>query len=323
MLGQTRAARRQTMPDRPSFAVMGAGGVGGAFGLRLARAGYPVTFVARGAHLAAIREGGLRLEAPDGAVALEVAATDNPASIGPVDFVFFTVKLWSTEEAAAQCRPLLGPETAVVSFQNGIDALDILAGILGERHVMGGVAEISATIRAPGVIAQTSPFFRLRFGELDGAASPRTRALAAALAAAGIEHEASADIRLALWQKFVFLTGLSALTALTRHPIGPVRRDPDTRALLEAVVAEAAAVGRAEGIALPKDVVAGRMAALDGLPEGMRASMAIDLAEGRPLELPWLSGAVVRLGRAHGLATPANAFVTQALKLDAAGRGAA
>jgi 2-dehydropantoate 2-reductase len=227
-------------------------------------------------------------------------ATDDPGEIGPVDFVFFTVKLWDTEAAAEAIRPLIGPETAVVSLQNGVEGPEILTRVLGADHVMGGVAEISATIEAPGVIRQMSGFFRLRFGEMDDRRSARAARLGAALAEAGIDAEQSADIERTIWMKFVFLTGLSALTALTRHPIGAVRANPETRGLLHAVVGEAVAVGRARGVRIGEEDVEARMARIDDLPAAMRASMAIDLERGNRLELPWLSGAVVRLGRPRG-----------------------
>lgn len=301
--------------DKPSFAIMGSGGVGGYFGAMLARGGHDTTFIARGAHLQAIRTAGLRLEDPDEAFTLSVNATDRPAGIGPVDFVIFSVKLWDTETAAEACRPLIGPRTAVLSLQNGVDSETVLAGVLGDDHVMGGVAEISATVTEPGAITCISPFRRIRFGELDGEATDRSQRLAAALTQSGIEHHRPDDIRVAIWTKFIFLVGLSALTALTRQPIGVIRADPDTRRLLETVIAEARTVAAAIGIPLDADIVARQMTFVDTLPAEMRASMAIDLAQGRRLELPWLSGAVVRLGAAHGVSTPANGFVSAALKL--------
>jgi 2-dehydropantoate 2-reductase len=311
------------MAEQVRFAVMGTGGVGGGFGARLARAGFPVSFVARGAHLAAIREAGLRVEGPEGGFTVRVPATDDPAEIGPVDFVLFTVKLWDTEAAAEACRPLIGPETAVVCLQNGVEGPGMIAGVLGAEHVIGGVAEISAVIEAPGVIRQVSDFCRIRFGEMDDRRSDRAARLGAALAEAGIEAEHVAEIERSLWLKFVFLTGHSALTALTRARIGAVRANPETRALLRAVVEEAVAVGQARGVRLSDADVDSRFGYYDALPAEMRASMAVDLERGNRLELPWLSGAVVRLGEAAGVATPANRFVEQALALEVMGRPAA
>lgn len=306
--------------SKPRFAVVGAGGVGGYFGARLARAGFETVFVARGGHLAAIRRDGLRVVEPDGGFTLAVEATDDPAAIGPVDFVLFAVKLWDTEAAAEQCRPLLGPGTAVVSLQNGVDSEPTLARVLGGGHVMGGVAEISSAITAPGTITRFSPFQRIKAGELQGCDmqagdGARLRRLAEACAAAGIAFERPDDIQVAIWTKFAFLVGLSALTALTRRPIGAVRSDPDTRALLRQVVEEAVATGRAQGIALPADLADRQMAFMDNLPAEMRASMAMDLEKGQRLELPWLSGAVVRMAKQLAVEAPANGFVVAALKL--------
>ena len=308
------------MTDRPRFAIMGSGGVGGYFGGRLAQAGFDVSFIARGAHLAAIRSEGLRINSSLGDAHIQPArATDNPADIGPVDYVLFATKLWDTSSAGEACRPLIGPETAVISLQNGVDAEDQLARILGAAHVMGGVSAISAVISAPGVIAHASDFATIFFGERDGSSSARGERLLAALTGAGIDAKMPPDIGKAIWLKFIFLVGLSALTSLTRAAIGRVREDADCRALLSQVLAESAAVARARGIALDEDTAEERLAMIDGLPHTMTSSMAGDLARGNRLELDWLSGAVVRMGREHGIATPANGFIYTALKLNAAG----
>lgn len=304
---------------RPVFAIVGVGGVGGYFGGCLARAGYDVRFLARGPHLDAIRRDGLSVTTPDGTFRVEVRASDDPAALAPADVVFLCVKLWDTEAAAGSCRPLLGAETAVISLQNGIFAEGLLADVLGRERVMGGLAEVSASITAPGQITKIGPAQRIRFGELDGTPSPRAQRLAEHLSTPGMEGALEADIRTALWTKFIFLTGLSALTALTRRPIGDVRATPETRQLLQAVVGEAYAVGVASGVPLDGGLIASSMARLDALPGEIRASMAVDLAAGRRLELPWLSGAVVDLGARHGIPTPANAFVVAALKLHADG----
>jgi 2-dehydropantoate 2-reductase len=305
--------------SKPSFAIMGSGGVGGYFGARLAQADFDATLVARGAHLAAIRQSGLRVDDCGAPLTVAAKATDDTRAIGPVDFVLFAVKLWDVAEAGAACRPLVGPETAVISLLNGIDSEEILSSVLGPRHVMGGVAEISATMVEPGLIKKVSPFSVIRFGELDGTRSVRAERLADALLKAGVEAEISEDINVALWKKFVFLTGLSALTALTRHGIGDVRADPDTRSLLVEVMTEALRVGQAAGVSLEDDTVAERLRYIDGLKPETKASMAIDLIAGRRIELPWLSGAVVRKGAELGVSTPANRFVCVALKLDEMG----
>src|SRR5262245_54483563 len=233
---------------RPSIAIMGSGGIGGYFGARLARSGFDTTFVARGTHLQAIRQSGLRVEDGRESFSIKGKATDDPRDIGHVDFVLFAVKLWDAPEAGDACRSLVGPDTAVVSLLNGVESKEMLASILGAGHVMGGVAEISATIAAPGVIKKVSPFALIRFGELDRRRSPRAQVLAAALSQAGIGVDLSEDINLEIWNKFVFLTGLSAITAITRHPIGSVRGDPDTRGLLEELIHEALRVGQAAGV---------------------------------------------------------------------------
>jgi 2-dehydropantoate 2-reductase len=301
-------------------AIMGSGGVGGYFGARLAQAGVDATFVARGAHLQAMRQSGLRIEGPGESFTLPVKATGDPRTIGPVDVVLFAVKLWDAEAAAASLTPLMRPGTAVVSLLNGIDSEDTLAAALGADHVMGGVAEISATIGAPGFVRRISPTSLVRFGERDRRRSVRAEALAALLAQAGVAADLSDDIELAIWNKFVFLVGLSATTALTRQPVGKVRADPDTRALLRQVMTEALRVGQAAGVRLPDATVDERLQYIDAMPGEIRASMAADLLAGRRLELPWLSGAVVRKGRELAVPTPANDFVCQALKLDVMGK---
>lgn len=305
--------------SRPSFAIMGSGGVGGYFGARLARAGFDTTFVARGAHLQAMRQSGLRVEDTGESFSVPAKATDDPREIGPVDFVLFAVKLWDTADAGAACKPLVGSDTAVVSLLNGIDSEEMLESILGRGHVMGGVAEVSATIVAPGYIRKLSQIGLIRFGELDRRRSVRAEKLARALSDAGIGADLSVDINIAIWNKFVFLTGLSAMTALTRHPIGKVRADPDTRDLLKDIMMEALRVGQAAGVPIDDAVVAERLQFIDNLTAEIRASMAVDLIAGRRLELPWLSGAVVRKGAELGIPTPANAFVCKALKLDVMG----
>lgn len=305
--------------SRPSFAIMGSGGVGGYFGARLARAGFDTTFVARGVHLRAMRQSGLRVEDTGESFSIPVKATDDPREIGSVDFVLFAVKLWDTADAGVACKPLVGSDTAVISLLNGIDSEEMLESILGRGPVMGGVAEVSATIVAPGYIRKLSQIGLIRFGELDRRRSARAEKLARALSDAGIGADLSADINIAIWNKFVFLTGLSAITALTRHPVGKVRADPDTRDLLTEIMMEALRVGQAAGVPIDDAVVAERLQFIDTLNTEIRASMAVDLIAGRRLELPWLSGAVVRKGAELGIPTPANAFVCKALKLDVMG----
>ena len=302
------------------IAVMGSGGVGGYVGGRLAASGHEVAFVARGAHLAAIRERGLALRSALGNVLIRPApASDDPGAIGPIDLVIFAVKLYDTEAAAAVARPLIGPQTGVVTLQNGVDSTDLLARVLGPDHVIGGVAHIAAVIGKPGMILHTGTMANFVFGELDGAGSKRVGALSSALQAAGVDHQISANIRRDIWDKMAFLSIFAGLTALIRRPIGPMRGDAETRAMLRDGLAEACAVARARGVSLPDDFVERTLARCDRLPYEMKSSMLQDLERGRRLELPWLSGAIVRLGRELGVPTPTHAFITTALKLYADG----
>jgi 2-dehydropantoate 2-reductase len=304
------------------IAIMGSGGVGGYVGGRLAAAGEDVAFIARGAHLAAIRERGLRIESALGDLTLSpAAATDDPATVGPVDLVIFAVKLYDTEAAAEAARALVGPATGVVTLQNGVDSVAVLSSVLGAGHVIGGVAHIASTIAAPGLIRHTGTLARLQVGELEGGHSERVAALSEALDRAGVDHQVSDDIARDIWAKMVFLATFSGLTALTRLPIGPIREDPETRALYEAGLTEALAVAHARGIALPADFVARTLTRTDQLPAAMKSSLLHDLENGRRLELPWLSGAIVRMGAELGIATPIHGFIATALKLHAEGAG--
>jgi len=297
------------------IAVIGAGGVGGAFGAALAKSGADVTFVARGAHLAAMKQNGLKIVGGRGEThVVPTQATDDPASIGPVDYVLFCVKLWDVESAGEAIRPLVGPNTAVIPFQNGIDAPERLVPILGAKAVMGGVAQISATIAEPGVIRQTGSFMRLVFGELAGGHSARGEAFLAQCKAAGFDATHSDNILTDLWLKYILLATNSALTAATRLPFGKLRDDADIAPMFEAGFAEVAAVGRAKGIKLPDDVVAKIMQGTRAMPADMMASMAHDLIRGGRIELPWLSGKVVSLGRELGVPTPVHAVLHAVLK---------
>jgi 2-dehydropantoate 2-reductase len=297
------------------IAVIGAGGVGGAFGAALAKSGADVTFVARGAHLAAIRQNGLRIEGGRGETVIKPAqATDDPAAIGPVDYVLFCVKLWDVESAGAHIKPIVGPTTAVIPLQNGIDAGERLTPILGQQAVMGGVAQISATIAEPGVIRQTGTFMRLIFGELEGGRSERGERFLAQCKEAGFDATHSEQMPTELWLKFITLATNSALTASTRTPIGKLREDPDFLELYGRAAAEVAAVGRAKGVALPGDVVEKAVAFTRNAPPAMMASMAHDLIRGGRIELPWLSGKVVALGRELGVPTPTHEVLNVVLK---------
>lgn len=297
------------------IAIVGAGGVGGGYGAALAHAGADVTFIARGAHLAAMRKDGLRIESARGNTHLRpTQATDDPAAVGPVDYVLFCVKLWDVESAGAAIRPMVGSDTAVITLQNGVDAHERLILILGTRAVMPGVANISATIAEPGLIRQTGTVMRMVFGEPDGSRSPRAVAFAEMCKKAGIDGVLSEAIMTDLWIKFVLLASNAGVMALTRLPVGKLRDDPDVTALFGAAYAEVAAVGRAAGITLPADIVERTFAFNRNAPPALMASMAVDLLRGNRIELPWLSGKVVELGRRHNVPTPTHALMYAALK---------
>lgn len=302
---------------------MGSGGVGGYFGGRLAASGADVTFIARGEHLKAIERDGLKILSANGDMTLKpVKATDDPVSIGHADLVMIAVKLWSTEDAARTIEPLMGPKSAVVTWQNGVVAEDILIKQYGKERVIGGVSNIAALIEAPGVIRHNGAMARLIFAELDGKPSKRIEAFAALCKQAHIEHVVSDDITRAIWQKFIFLASFSGMTCMTRLSIGPVRSDPETRAMLKAALNEVVAIGRAKGVSLPDDQAEQSLAWADNLPPTMVASMLGDLNRGNRLELPWLSGTVVKLGEELGVATSVHKFIYTVLKLHADGKSA-
>jgi 2-dehydropantoate 2-reductase len=303
--------------------VMGTGGVGGYFGARLAHAGHEVTFVARGQQLAALRERGLRVKSPRGDLHLpKVRATDTPAGIGGADIVLFGVKLWDTVSAAEALKPLIGAETAVVSFQNSVVKDDILRQVLGAEHVIGGVCYIAATIAEPGVIHHTGALQKLVFGEYDGTVSPRVARFRDACVEAGIDVELSERIQQSIWEKFVFLVGLSGTTSLARVPIGAIRGNAHSRAFLHDVIDEVVRVARAEGVPIAADYAKDRMAFADQLPATMTSSMHNDLERGNRLEVAWLSGDVVARGARLGVATPCNRAIFDILSLHSEGRAA-
>lgn len=287
------------------IAVMGTGGVGGYFGARLAETGNDVHFIARGRHLEAIRANGLKVLSGRGDIHLKPAnATDDPATVGPVDMVIFTVKAYDTESAAELCRPLIGPDTGVVTFQNGVDSTETLSRVLGPGHVVGGVANISAIIESPGVVRHFAELQILRFGEMDDSRTPRVEAFAAACEAAGIDTHIVKSIQRELWTKFIFLASMSAANCLTRQALGPIRDDTTMATLLETLVDEAVAVGRAKGMPLHDDQKGVTMKTLHALPPAMKTSMLAALERGEKLEARHLSGAVARMGRELGVPTP-------------------
>ncbi len=305
------------------IAVIGTGGIGAIFGASLAKAGAQIVFVARGAHLAAIRANGLSIEGDRGETLVRPAeATDNIAGIaalGPVDYVLVCVKLWDVESAGEQIRAIVGPDTAVIPLQNGVDAAERLMPLVGQAAVMGGTAFVTGSIVAPGVVRQTGTYQRMSFGELDGRTSRRGERLRDLCEAAGFEGVLSPDIRVPVWEKFLLLVPLSGLNALTRLPLGAWRDDPDLFALGEAALRETIAVGRADGVPLPPDSLGKTLAAIRSMPAYHMTSMGNDLLRGNRLELPWFAGKIVELGRRHAIATPANSFIHAALKLHANG----
>jgi 2-dehydropantoate 2-reductase len=299
------------------IAAMAAGAVGGYFGARLAAAGHDVFFIARGAHGDAIAKNGLKIESVHGDLHLpKVNVTDDPAKAGPVDIVLFAVKLWDTEAAAAAARPLLRPDSRLITFQNGVDSVERIAGVLGPERTIGGAAYIATTIAAPGVIKHTSQFATMRFGRADKKPDDKLNAFVDAGKAARLDIALSADIERELWQKFIFLTAIAGSTASLRSPIGPIVADPELRGFFRALMDEAFAVGKAKGVALDPAYLDDRMNfVVNKIEPGMKASMAHDLERGNRLELDWLAGKVRALGRSFGIPTPASDTVYTTLKL--------
>ena len=296
-------------------AIMGAGAVGGYFGARLSEGGSDVAFIARGAHLAAIQKSGLRVQSPFGNIKIDSAeATEDPANVGPVDIVLLMVKLYDVASAAAKIGPLLGPRTAVVALQNGVDAPQILVDIIGSDHVMGGSVYIPARISEPGVIQHGGGFAKAIFGELDGHRSERAEDLLHAFQAAKVEAEISEDVEATLWTKFVLLSAVSATNAITRGPTGPVLKDPDMRQMFIACMHETVAVAHARGVRLDEDIVENQLRLAKDFPHDVKASLLQDLEAGKRLEVKYLSGTVSRIGAALGVSTPVHSTVYAALK---------
>jgi 2-dehydropantoate 2-reductase len=302
------------------IAVVGAGGVGGYLAGRLAEAGTAeVGLVARGRHLAALREGGLRVRSVFGDLHVTLPATEDPATIGPVDAVVFTVKSTDTAAAAAQLAPLLDEHTAVITFQNGVDNPDRIAEVVGADHVLGGVALIFSTIQEPGVIDHTGGPTRFIVGELDGRASERAERFVRACTDAGVTAELTTDIRAAMWRKLAFICAQSGMTAASRLPVGALRADPAAWTMFRRMVDEVCAVAAAEGVGLPEDTAATIVGLAEGLDPGAFSSLHHDLTHGKPLELDALQGTVVRRGHARGVPVPMHDAVHALLSPWAAG----
>ena len=300
---------------RMRIAVMGAGALGGYFGGRLAAAGHEVILIARGPHLTAIRERGLKILSPRGDLHVpEIAATDDPSSVGPADFVLFMVKNYDVESGAQAIAPMLGPETMVVTCQNGVSAHDRLAAVIGAQHVVPGVARIPADIPEPGIINHSAMWDTLSFGELDGRVTSRVEAFRDAILGAGATAVIPDNILHDLWSKFISQAMLASITTLTRLDIGPLRNNPDSRALFLAGMEEADRVGRAVVPDLPEGIVEKTWKTVGTLPDTMHASMLDDLNAGKRLEVDYLSGEVVRLGRKYGVPTPVHQMFWAALQ---------
>lgn len=303
------------------IAVIGAGGVGGAFGVALAKAGADVTFVARGAHLAAMTRDGLKVQGGRGESHLfPVKATDDPATVGHADVMLYCVKLWDLEESAHHVKSIVGPETAVIPLQNGVDAAERLAPIFGKDNMLGGVAQISASITSPGVLTQVGTTMRLVFGEFDKPTSDRAERFLALCHKAGFDAILSDDIERDLWLKFIMLASNASVMAAARQPLGPLREDPEIVAVFMAAYEEVIAVGRASGVKLPPDAIEPVLTFMRTAPAEVKPSMLLDLERGNRMELPWLGGKVVELGKKFGIPTPTHAMLYALLKTHVMGK---
>ncbi len=297
------------------IAVIGSGGIGGYYGARLATGGHDVVFVARGAHLEAMQRHGLTVRTPAGEIIVPVTAVAGTEQVKPVDLVLFCVKSYDTESAAALLRPLMGPDTAVLTFQNGVDNADAVAAVVGSGAVLPGAVYVALQLAGPGVVVRTGGEGRMVLGEPDGALSERIRRIAGAFEQSGIAHEISTHIQRLLWEKFLFITGIGGVTALARSDIGPLLASPEGRALLTASCDEIVAVAAAAGAPLTPAAARAALEQAATVPPRWRSSMARDLEDGRRLEVDALSGAVVRRGLAHGTPTPIHQAILACLSL--------
>ena len=296
------------------IAIVGSGGLGGYFGGRLAAAGADVVFLARGAHLEALRTRGLRIESPNGNLHLpRISATDDPSTVGTVDVVLFAVKLYDTESAISLLPPLIGADTVVIPFQNGVESAEMLSRGVDRAHLALGTSYVQASISEPGVIRHIA-LDRLIFGELDGARTPRLERLFALCVDAGVSPTLSEQIEVEIWSKFVHISVLSGMTSVTRSTVGPLRDDPDLFAMWQAALVETIAVARAKGIPLPRSLFDELITLLQKIPAQAASSMLQDLERHKRLELPWLSGAVVRMGKTLDVETPIHRFIATVLR---------
>jgi 2-dehydropantoate 2-reductase len=290
--------------------IMGTGGVGGYYGGLLAQQGNEVTFISRGAHLYALRHEGLKVKSVHGDFHVHpVNATDEPINVGPVDLILFSVKTYSTDEAAQAIRAAVGKHTTILSLQNGVDAAERIGQLVGMEHVIGGATWLSAAVEEPGVIKQVSEFRRIVFGELSGGRSERIQSIFEVLNPTGITVEVSENIQKVLWTKFVFISAVSSIGSLTRLPMGDYRSIPETRALLSGIMQEVEALARAQGIALDEDVVAKSLEFVDNSGPHIKPSMQLDVESGHRTELESMVGVIGRKGRQLGIPTPVADFV--------------
>jgi 2-dehydropantoate 2-reductase len=302
------------------IAIVGSGGLGGYFGGRLAAAGADVTFLARGAHLEALQTSGLRIESPNGNLHLpRVSATADASTVGAVDVVLFAVKLYDTESAIPLLPPLIGPDTVIIPFQNGVESVEMLSRAVDRPHVAGGTSYVQAGIAEPGVIRHIA-LDRIIFGELDGTRTPRLERLFNACRDAGVSPTLSDQIEVEIWSKFVHVSVLSGMTSVTRSTVGPLRDDPDLFAMWQAALVETIAVARAKGIPLARSLFDELITLLQQIPAQAVSSMLQDLERHRRLELPWLSGAVVRMGQTLDVETPIHRFIATVLRPHVNGR---
>jgi 2-dehydropantoate 2-reductase len=297
------------------IAVLGSGGIGGYLGALLAGTGHDVVLIARGAHLEAMQRAGLTVRTPAGESTLPVTATADTGAVGPVDLVLFCVKSYDTEPAAQALKPLIGRDTAVLTFQNGVDSVDAIASVVGHDTVLAGVVYVATQLVGPGVILRTGAEARIAFGEPRGALTERVRRLGDVFTRSRIPNEISTDIQRALWEKFLFIAAVGGVTALARSPIGPILPSSEGRILLTASASEIVAVAHAVGVRFPANAVDAVLTQAATVPPHWRSSMARDLEDGRRLEVEALSGAVVRRGREHGVPTPVHQAIAACLAL--------
>jgi 2-dehydropantoate 2-reductase len=290
------------------FAILGSGAVGGYFGAKLARSGQDVTFVARGAHLEAIRDGGLRVQSAKlGDFVARAPAESDTRKVGPVDCAIVSVKAYDNATALPMLTPLIGAQTVVLTLQNGVDSAEDVAAVVGERHVLGGTTYVATALEAPGLIVQTGVHRSIIFGEVfgeRGRITPRVQALADVLAAADIQTTAVADARVPIWDKFVYLAAFSGFTGASRLAIGHIWQHPHVREMFYACSREIAAIAKAEGV----EISANRFETLEdymsGIPPTTRSSLLIDLEQGKRIEVEALQGAAVRRAARHNLPVP-------------------